>query len=162
MKIEFKKFNEFERGILYHQLLNAYSFSSECCHAWEKDWLEYDNYFFDHLCYTNNCGFVIMLDGTPIGHISWDPRNLPDYVILGHNCILTEYKGNGFGHLLLEEAIRRIRAYEGIKKIIVTTNEITIPAQHNYLSVGFKLKKRRKNSEYPFAGDYLDYELNLT
>lgn len=44
MKIEFKSFNEFTRGILYQQLLDAYSFNPECCHAWEKDWIEYDNF----------------------------------------------------------------------------------------------------------------------
>ncbi len=161
MKIEFKSFNEFTRGILYQQLLDAYSFNPECCHAWEKDWIEYDNFFYDHLRFTNDCGFVMLLDGVPMGHISWDPRNLPDYVILGHNCILTEFKGKGYGHLLLTEAIKRIKTYEGIKKIIVTTNEIMIPAQRNYESVGFKLKNRRSNHEYPFAGDYLDYELKF-
>ena len=101
----------------------------------------------------------MLLNGEPIGHISWDPRNLPDYVSIGHNCILTKYKGKGFGHILLEEAINQIKKYEGIRKIIVTTNEITIPAQRNYESVGFILKGKRKNNEAPFAGDYIDYEM---
>ncbi len=161
MKIEFKKFNEFEKGILYRQLLDAYSFDSNCQKAWEKDWLEYDEFFFRNLKFTNDCGFVMVLNGEPIGHISWDPRNLPEYVILGHNCILTKYKGHGYGHILLQEAIQRIKAYHGIQKIVVTTNEITLPAQRNYESVGFKLKSRRKNLEYPFAGDYIDYEMLL-
>lgn len=161
MKIEFKKFNEFERGILYSQLVDAYSFNENCKKTWDKDWLEYDNYFYDNLNYTNNCGFIMLLNGEPIGHISWDPRNRPDYVIIGHNCILTKYKGNGYGHILLQEAINQIKKYEGLKKIIVTTNEITIPAQRNYESVGFVLKGKRKNNETPFSGDYIDYEMML-
>lgn len=161
MKIEYRMFNEFERGTLYKQLLDAYSFDENCRKTWEKDWIEYDNYFYDHLQYTNKCGFILVLNGNPIGHISWDPRNLPDYVIIGHNCILTEYKGKGYGHILLQEAINRIKQYDGIKKIIVTTNEITVPAQRNYESVGFVLKGKRKNNESPFSGDYIDYEMVL-
>ena len=77
------------------------------------------------------------------GHISWDPRNRPDYVEIGHNCILTKYKGNGYGKLQLQESIRRIKEYDDLKKIIVTTNEITFSAQKNYESVGFiKVKKK--------------------
>ena len=113
MKIEFKKFNEFKRGILYSQLVDAYSFNENCKKAWDKDWLDYDNYFYDNLKYTNNCGFIMLLNGDPIGHISWDPRNRPEYVIIGHNCILTKYKGKGYGHILLQEAINQIKKYEG-------------------------------------------------
>jgi hypothetical protein len=45
------------------------------------------------------------LDGEPIGHISWDPRNLPEYVAIGYNCIASKYKGNGYGKRQLQEAI---------------------------------------------------------
>ena len=89
-------------------------------------------------------GFITALDGEPIGHISWDPRNLPEYVAIGHNCIATKYKGNGYGKRQLQEAIDRIRQYDGIKKIIVGTNSNLI-APHNYESVGFKLCQTRKN-----------------
>lgn len=103
----------------------------------------------------------MVADEETIGHISWDPRNLPDYVTIGHNCILTEYKGQGYGHLLLEEAVKRIKQYNGIKKIVVTTNEKLIPAQRNYESVGFKMKSKRRNYEIPFSGDYIEYEMIL-
>lgn len=159
MNIEFKEFREFERGILYKQLLDSYSFDKRWKEHFEKDWIEYDDFFYNNLIFTNHCGFVMVLDGKPIGHISWDPRHLPDYVEIGHNCILTQYKGNGYGHLLLEEAIKRIRKYENISKIIVTTNEKLIPAQHNYESVGFQLKRKRINHESPFSGEYMDYEI---
>ena len=161
-KIEFKEFREFERGILYSQLMDAYSFNEEFKKYFEKDWIEYDNFFFDNLKYTNNCGFVLTLDGKPIGHISWDPRKRPEYIEIGHNCILTKYKGNGYGHILLQEAINRIKNnYNGLKKIIVFTNEIMIPAQRNYESVGFIKKGTRVNLESPFSGKYIDYEITL-
>ncbi len=162
MNLEFKEFKEFEKGILYSQLLDAYSFNEHCRETWEKSWKEYNDYFFDHLKYTNSCGFVLVLNGEPIGHISWDPRKCPEYVEIGHNCIITKYKGNGYGHILLQEAINRIKKnYEGLKKIIVTIKEITVPAQRNYESVGFILKGKRKNNDTPFAGDYIDYEIVL-
>ncbi len=161
-EMEFKEFKELERGLLYHQLVDAYSFNEHCRENWENNWLEYDTYFFDNLKYTNSCGFVLVLNGNPIGHISWDPRKHPEYVVIGHNCIITKYKGNGYGHILLLEAINRIKnSYKDLKKIIVTTNEIMVAAQRNYESVGFILKGKRKNKDAPFAGDYIDYELKL-
>ncbi len=162
MKIEFREFKEFERGILYKQLLDAYSFNTYCKKYWERDWQEYDTYFFDHLKYTNSCGFILVLDGVPIGHISWDPRKRPNYIEIGHNCILTQYKGKGYGHILLKEAIQRIKSqYSDLKKIIVTTSANFIPAQRNYESVGFHFIRERKNDETPLAGNYMDYEMIL-
>lgn len=158
-KIEFKKISEFPKNTLYNQLVDAYSFDSNCQKNWNNMWQEYDDFFYANL---NNIadkyGFITVLNGKPIGHISWDPRNKPNYVIIGHNCILTKYKGKGYGKIQLSEAIRRIKE-EKVNKIIVTTNEITIPAQKNYESVGFTKVGERPNNETPFAGKYLDYEL---
>lgn len=44
------------------------------------------------------------------------------------------------------------------KKIIVTTNNILIPAQHTYEGAGFKLNKKRNNHDkLAFSGEYIDY-----
>lgn len=32
-------------------------------------------------------------EGKPIGFVSWNPTNLPESTEIGHNCILTKYKG---------------------------------------------------------------------
>ena len=105
-------------------------------------------------------GFITVVDGIAVGHISWDPRNKPNEVTIGHNCILSSFKGRGYGKLQLEEAINRIKEYD-IKKIVVTTNEILLPAQKNYESVGFIKVAERKNTETPFAGNYIDYEMTI-
>ena len=159
--VEFRKISEFSRGILYNQLIDAYSFNCKCKEVWDTSWKEYDNYFYDNLDKIDKYGFITVLDGEPIGHISWDPRHKPDYVEIGHNCIVTKYKGQGYGHLQLEEAIRRIKEYNNLKKIIVSTNEIFVSAQKNYESVGFKKIKERINNETPFSGKYIDYEIKL-
>lgn len=158
--IEFRKISEFPRGLLYRQLADAYSFNPECRTHWDADWQEYDEFILSDGRIADTCGFVTVLDGEAIGHITWDPRNQPASVTIGHNCILTAHKGHGYGRMQLAEAIRRIREY-GVGKIIVTTNEIMLPAQRNYESVGFVRVGVRVNRETPFAGNYIDYEMKL-
>jgi len=161
LSLIFEKISSFDRGILYRLLVDGYSFDNRWKSYFEKDWLEFDDFFFNHLDIANKYGFITVLDGEPIGHISWDPRNMPEYVTLGHNCIASKYKGKGYGKRQLQEAIDRIRQYDGLQKIIVGTNSNLI-APHNYESVGFKLCQRRKNeTETEFSGDYLDYEMIL-
>ena len=159
--IEFKTPSEFTKDTLYNQLVDAYSFNDECKKIWDTSWKEYDDYFYNNLDIADQYSFITVLDGEPIGHISWDPRHRPDYVEIGHNCILTKFKGKGYGHVQLEEAIRRIKEYNDLKKIIVTTNELFVPAQRNYESVGFKEIRKRENKETPFSGKYIDYEIVL-
>ncbi len=162
MSLTFRKISEFEPGILYRLLVDGYSFDDRWKACFEKDWLEFDDFFFANLeNIADKYGFITVLDGEPIGHISWDPRNLPEYVIIGHNCILSKYKGNGYGKQQLQEAISRIKQYDGLKKIVVGTNSNLI-APRNYESVGFKLCQRRKNEgDMAFSGDYLDYEMQM-
>lgn len=159
--IEFKKISEFSKGTLYTQLVDAYSFHKDCKKYWENMWKEYDDFFYDNLdSVADLYGFITVVDGIAVGHISWDPRNRPHTVSIGHNCILSRFKGKGYGKLQLQEAIRRIKEY-GVDKIIVTTNEITFPAQKNYESIGFVKISERVNKETPFAGNYIDYEMLL-
>lgn len=158
--IEFRKITEFPRGTLLEQLLDAYSFHEGCRQHWHGDWVAYDDFFYDNPHIAERYGFVTVLDSKPIGHISWDPRNLPEYVTIGHNCILAQYKGNGYGKMQLQEALRRIKTYD-VKKIIVGTNALFLPAQKNYESAGFVKVGERENPDTPFAGHYIDYEMLL-
>ena len=159
--VEFKKPSEFPKDTLYNQLFDAYSFNDECENVWNNSWKEYDDYFYNNLDIADKYCFITVLDGEPIGHISWDPRHRSDYVEIGHNCIISKYKGKGYGQIQLKEAIRRIKEYDNLKKIIITTNEMFIPAQRNYESVGFTKVSERENKETPFSGKYIDYELIL-
>ena len=84
------------------------------------------------------------LDGKPIGFVTWDPRHRPDYVEIGHNGIREAYKHRGYGHAQLAEALRRIREYEGLRRIIVRTNA-NLAAPRNYESCGFTLYDRKTN-----------------
>lgn len=152
MGIEFKKVSEFNRGILFKLLKDAYSFNRQYEEACQTKWREDDDFFFDNLHIADKYCIITTLDGEAIGFIAWDPRNMPEYAVIGDNCIVTEHKGKGYGKLQLQEAINRITQYD-VKKIIVTTNDDLIPAQRNYESVGFEMCRRWKQDN---AG-HIDY-----
>ena len=159
MGIEFKKVSDFKRGIIFELLDQAYSYDDRNKQCWSLDWKEFDDFFFDNLHIADKYGFITTIDNEAIGMISWDPRNIPEYVEIGHNCIKPKYKGMGYGKMQLQEAVDRIMQYN-VKKVVVTTNATFIPAMRNYQSVGFKEYQRRKNEDISdFSGEYIDYEL---
>nr|MDD6336438.1 GNAT family N-acetyltransferase [bacterium] len=161
MDIAFKKISEFSRGTLFELLKDAYSFEPRYQKDWIEDWKSADDFFYDNLHIADRCGFITVLNDTPIGFMSWDPRKLPAYIEIGHNCIATQHKGKKYGKLQLQEAVDRIRKI-GCTKIIVTTDERLLAAQKNYESVGFKLIRLRENKHNPeYAGKLMDYEMLL-
>ena len=102
---------------------------------------------------------MTVLEGKPIGFVSWNPMKLPESAEVGHNCIATQYKGNGYGKRQMREAVRRIKE-RGAKKIIVWTNERLIPAQRTYESAGFKFVKKSEETICPeYAGQRIHYEI---
>ena len=159
--LEFRKFSEFPRGTLYDILQDAYSYDSRNKELWDENWHESDEFFYDNPEIADKYGLGTGIDNYPIGFVTWDPRNIPEYVEIGHNGIRSAYKRKGYGHLQLQEAIHRIRSYSGVKKIIVCTNS-NLVAPRNYESVGFQLYDKKKNdSESAYTGDYLYYEIKL-
>ncbi len=96
-----------------------------------------------------HCTFVTCFDSQPIGLFSFDPRNCPEYGIIGHNCILPEYKGQGYGIKQVEE-ILKIFQEKNCRKVIVTTGDhpFFIPAQKMYLRCGFNEMSRGELSHY--------------
>ena len=157
--IQFRRVRDFPRGTLYRQLVDAYAFDDRCQRSWDNLWQAYDDFFYSNLSIADKYAFITTVDGNAVGHISWDPRNRSDHVVIGHNCIMTAFKDKGYGRLQLREAIRRIREYPDLRRIIVTTNAFLIPAQRNYESAGFVKVAVRPNTETPFAGNYIDYEM---
>ena len=159
--IEFMKMTDFPRGTLYDILADAYSYDPRNRQIWDANWKETDDFFYDNPDIADKYSLVTCLDGKPIGFVTWDPRHRPEYVEIGHNGIREQYKGRGYGRLQLEEALRRIREYKGLKRIIVGTNSNLI-APRNYESVGFVPVGRKPNhTESAYTGDYLDYEIIL-
>jgi ribosomal protein S18 acetylase RimI-like enzyme len=157
MSIKFKKVSDFNRGILFDLLADSYSFDFRYEQACSSDWQAFDDFFFDNLQIADKYGFITTLNEEAIGFVSWDPRKMPQYAEVGHNCIATKHKGNGYGKIQLQEAVNRI-LQNHVKKIIVTTNGDLIPAQRMYESVGFKLYQKRKIEDIEsFVSDHIDY-----
>ena len=134
MDITFDKISNFKRGTLFDLLSDAYSFDSR--HECTSTWRENDNFFFDNLEIADKYGFITMLNGEAIGYACYDPRNMPDYAIIGDNCIISKHKGKGYGKLQLQELINRITS-NSVRKIFVSTNITLIPAQKMYERIGF-------------------------
>jgi len=137
MDIEFNKISDFKRGIIFDLLSDAYSFDKNYITDTSiTKFHESDNFFFDNLDIADSCGFITTLKNEAIGFICWDPRNTPEYAIIGDNCIISKYKGKGYGKLQLQEAINRITR-NCVKKIFVSTDKALVSAQKMYESVGF-------------------------
>ncbi|MDD3335573.1 MAG: GNAT family N-acetyltransferase [Eubacteriales bacterium] len=155
--LTFERVTAFPRGTLAKLLIDGYAFDPRCAEHWQRDWYDFDAFFYDHPEIADRYGFISTLNGQPIGLASWDPRRLPDHVEIGHNCIVTSQKYKGFGSAQLREAVSRILMLHP-QRILVTTSGNLLPAQRMYESVGFELQQRRTNSGADsFSGDYLDY-----
>lgn len=126
MNIEFSKISLFERGTLLEFLKDAYSFDRRYEQSCLENWQEFDNFFFDNLQIADKYGFMTVLNGKAIGFVSWDPRQMPRYAEIGHNCIATAHKGKGYSTMQLQEAVDRILRNE-VGQIRVTTNDDLIP-----------------------------------
>lgn len=157
MSIKFNKVSDFNRGILYELLTDAYSFNCRYKQSFNSDWQVFDNFFFDNLQVADKYGFITTLNDEAIGFVLWDPRNMPEYAEIGHNCIASKHKSNGYGKIQLQEAVNRITQND-VRKIIVSTNDDLIPAQRMYESVGFTIYQKRKNQNIAdYVGDHIDY-----
>lgn len=157
MSLEFRKVSDFHRGILFELLKDAYSFDCRYEQSCYSDWYAFDNFFFDNLQIADKYGFITSVNDEAVGFISWDPRNMPEYAEIGFNCIVSKHKGKGYGKIQLQEAVNRI-VQNDVRKIIVTTNDNLIPAQHMYESVGFTIYQRRKLQDTKgFVNEHIDY-----
>ena len=91
--LEYRPITDAPRGTLRALLRDAYAFHPECERLWGAQWREFDDFFYDRPRIADTCGFLTVLDGEPIGFASWDPRPLPAYAEMGHNCIAAARRG---------------------------------------------------------------------
>ena len=161
MDIEYRKITEFPRGTLAALLKDGYSFEPKFEGYWQSQWQEFDDFFYDNPHIAQTCGFMTVSGGEPIGFVTWHPSKLRKTAEVGHNCIATKYKGNGYGKLQMQEAVRRI-IEQGAKKITVWTNERLVAAQRTYESAGFLFVEKSEETICPeCAGQRIHYEINV-
>lgn len=142
MRLEFTTINNHEPGILSSLLIQSYAdlIKSDPTH-WEPEknnWIEFDRDAFGNPKTIGACVFLSWHDRKLIGFGSFDPRQRPAFGIIGHNCILPEYRKKDFGKQQVMEILKRFIELE-IKTAKVTTNDNSffLSAQKMYESCGF-------------------------
>ena len=110
--------------------------------------------------YVRRCTFISMVDGVPVGVGSFDPRGKPDYGDIGHNCIIPEYQGKGYGKQQIQEILNRIK--KGIKKARVSTgtDPFFSSARKMYEQCGFVQTRIFVSESYPYW-EMIEYEIDL-
>jgi GNAT superfamily N-acetyltransferase len=153
--VEFKKFGKYQEGIIFSLLSRSYEayfqYDPKIEAVWKQAWGEYDQSVFENPEMVGASGFISSIDGCIIGFASWDPRQYPCGII-GHNCVLPEFRGKGFGALQIKEVLRILKD-SGFRKVVVTTgaHKFFQPAQKMYNACGFEELDRGfadKNSLY--------------
>jgi Acetyltransferase (GNAT) family. len=145
-----KPINDYPSGTLEKLLVSAYSaFHREYPEYSEENYKKFhecDSFFYENLEIGLNCSFVTEYHGNLCGMCCWDPRKFPEAVI-GHNCILPEFRGIGLGKEQLQTAVNLLFE-RGFTVISVSTGTLDffIPAQQMYRSAGFT-ELRRDNAE---------------
>jgi len=153
MNIRFTSPLEYKRGIIADLLKESYRelvLSNPGLWGQEEiKWNEFDSEIFEYPDSIGRCVFLTLLERQIVGFGSFDPRHRPDFGIVGHNCILPEFRGRGYGKQQLLEILRRLQSLS-IKKAKATTGShpFFIPAQRMYSSCGFI-----EVSRGPWAGD---------
>ena len=103
-------FNELPRGALASMLRESYFGWKEYDH-WADQWDSYDAEVFRYPDTVGRCGFATRTEGVLVGFISWDPRSRP-CVTIGHNCILPDFRNQGYGSWQLQCAFGIFRERE--------------------------------------------------
>lgn len=144
-----------------------------CCYArlvssdpklWSPEILEWEQ--FDKDIYGNpetvdDSTFLSWWGKRLVGFGSFDPRQMPEVGIVGHNCILPEFQGRGFGKQQISEILRRFRTMGTTNARVVTLDHpFFTPAQAMYLACGFQEERR-----YPWETNrqfsYIEYIKHL-
>jgi GNAT superfamily N-acetyltransferase len=148
----------FPRGTLLGMLLDAYADVPAVIASDRTDWDAFDSFFHDFPEIADRCGFVTVAGDTPVGFASWDPRELPDRVRIGHNCIIRKDRGQGFGRRQMEIAVHRILESHPAEIVVSTgASPFYLPARRMYLAAGFR-ETRRFSRDHPDA-DMVEYTL---
>ncbi|MCL0034030.1 GNAT family N-acetyltransferase [Thermodesulfovibrionales bacterium] len=141
--IEFRSTTSFERGIIYKLLCESYAGLLESkprsADEYKTDWKKADDDTFDNPDTIGRCVLISIINGEPIGSVSWDPRRIPKEGVIGQNCILPPWRGKGYGKQQIQKMLSIFRS-RGTKLIKVSTDNypLFIPAQKTCLSCGFK------------------------
>jgi GNAT superfamily N-acetyltransferase len=163
--LTFRPVTQYKAGIIASLLHQCYAkiVSAEPLY-WqteEANWSQFDREVFENPDTVGRCVFITCLAEEVIGFGSFDPRQRPELGIIGHNCILPQFQGHGYGKRQIQEILERFNQM-GIKRVQVITGEhpFFLPAQKMYLDCGFHEKSRLAGGPDP-RHKVIEYEMGL-
>jgi GNAT superfamily N-acetyltransferase len=142
MELTFTSPFEAKPGIISWFLNHCYAelveTEPEIWEAEKANWEVSDRNVFENPSTIGACTFLSWYGPAIVGFFSVDPRPRPAYGVIGHNCILPEYRRKGFGRQQVGEALRGLTR-RGIRQARVSTNDhpFFLPAQRIYTACGF-------------------------
>ena len=159
--VEFKPITDFKPGQIQELTKKCYSdlieyFPNEkdrFYHQWEKE----DRLAFQNLETIGRHIIFSCIENNIIGFCSWDERQFPKGIV-GQNCILPYYQGNGYGTGQIEKIIEifQINKFKSLSAVTGDHNFFK-PAHKMYEKCGFKIKEKRKGDLF----DLIEYILKL-
>jgi GNAT superfamily N-acetyltransferase len=165
--VELKYTSPFDRepGIISWLLHQSYAelvqAQPELWQPEKENWEEFDRNVFENPGTIGACTFLTWCGKDIVGFFSFDPRPAPAYGVIGHNCILPEYRNRGFGKRQIAEILRQFRQM-GIRQAKVSTNDdpFFVPAQRMYTACGFVEVKRAPLDRDP-KQNIIYYEMEI-
>ena len=144
----FAPFKQYRPGLVFQLLTESHSsllreLPGPVVGELLAEWEEYDAAVFEEVDTVGSAGFVSVLEKDVVGFASWDPRGMPAVGAIGHNCILPQFRGRGFGEHQVQEILRRF-GQEGAEMARVLTDEhpFYAPAVRMYERCGFQIVER--------------------
>jgi len=165
--MELKYTSPFERepgiisGLLHQSYAELVQAQPDLWEPEKENLEEFDRNVFGNPGTIGACTFLTLCGKDVVGFFSFDPRPAPTYGVIGHNCILPEYRNRGFGKRQIAEILRRFRQM-GIRQAKVSTNDhpFFVPAQRMYTACGFVEAKRVPLDRDP-KQNIIHYEMKI-
>jgi GNAT superfamily N-acetyltransferase len=163
--LSFTPMTQHKPGTIVSLLSKSYAaylaLDHQAAQSWPDDWATYDRDVFRLPDTVGAYGFVSCRQDQAIGFASWDPRGFPNYAVIGHNCILPAYQGQGYGTAQIHRVLEILRA-GGFKQARVSTGDhpFFLPAQRMYEACGL-CKVARSHRDPRVRLCMIEYELFL-
>ena len=132
---------------------------------WEPEranWKQFDHDVFNEPETVGACIFFARMDDRLVGFASWDPRQWPRLGIIGHNCVLPEFRGRGIGKQQVREILRRFSEKMFARALVATCDHpFFVPARSMYAACGFSEARRRPWERAPRLS-LIEYEMKVS
>lgn len=165
MSPEFTAIVNYPPGIISSLLRESYVALTQADLRWKEEVHQFDGYDREVFAFPNTVGaclFITVIDARPVGFASWDPRMLPKYAVIGHNCILPEFRGHGLGQLQIQTVLLRLQLLKAETVKVTTCNHpFFIPAQRMYVACGFREVRRFISNISSNEIEIIEYEKSL-